>query len=535
MTEESEHFIRRITSAFETLGVSNLTKEPESLIWHFDVMQGAESYRFTLKPKRNSLAPLPYLYTDTQTPIWGWPHTGVNGSICAFDRQGLDYDPDDYELVLTELVKKSIEIVSKNKILSEEDRLTEFSDELGEYLMGAVGIPSTTLDGELSKSSGTVYAQVSNERKGVKRIERINSSEKIDKCTSEKMYVLEVRIHQLPPIFNKNPGTNWWHQLSDHLDQTQKQILEKKRCQGVILKVPNRFGETLILVYWGNGERGKEFDLYHLDSAYHEYLTQRTGEQSLDHKIAIIGVGSVGARVAEHLVLSGVKELTLVDCDVMSAANLGRHILSRHYIGFHKSTGVAIHLRDRMPGVRITGSEDSLQNWLIKNDPNDFDVLVFAIGSPAEEREMLRRAWKQNWRCRIVLTFVEAANLGGHAISFQPGHIGCLECLYDQQNGQLRTSMLDLKPGQFPTREISSCGSFTPYSAITATRTALLAAELALPDAALGYHRWSRDDSSAKKLELTPSSFWRMLVNGKVPSFIENSVFHQKDCLCCNS
>lgn len=337
----------------------------------------------------------------------------------------------------------------------------------------------------------------------------------------------------MPPISDKNIHTNWWNNLSERLNAKQKHILEEKRCRGVILKVPNQYGGTFILVYWGNGERGKKMELFRLDPAYHEYLTQRVGEKSLDHKVAIIGVGSVGSRIAEHLVLSGVKELTLVDSDIMTVDNLGRHVLSRHYVGLNKAACLAKHLKGRMPGVQINAHHNSLESWLEKNDPNNYDVLVLAIGSPAEERNTLRTAWKENWHCRIVLTFVEAANLGGHAIAFQPGKTGCLECLYDPESGQLRTSML--KYGQNPSQAISSCGSFTPYSAITATRTALLAAELSLPGALLGYHRWTGEESSAKKLELEPSQFWQLLSAGKVPAFIETEKFHRRDCTCCNN
>ena len=248
-------------------------------------------------------------------------------------------------------------------------------------------------------------------------------------------------------------------------------------------------------------------------------------------------MGAVGSRVAEHLALAGVEHLTLVDPDAMSANNLGRHILSRDFLGLNKAVSMAIHLRKRMPGINIADHAYPLQHWLRAAQPCGFDAIVLAMGDPAGERLLLRRAWREGWTCRLVCAFVEAANLGGHAIAMQPGEPGCLECLYEGEEpetlGLLRTGML--APGQSPSQEISGCGAFTPYSAITATRTALLAAELALPDAETGYHRWAGSDASAVDLGLRPSDFWNALRKGQALPFVPRQSYIRKGCPCCSN
>ncbi|CAK0740538.1 hypothetical protein CCP3SC1_1210002 [Gammaproteobacteria bacterium] len=149
--------------------------------------------------------------------------------------------------------------------------------------------------------------------------------------------------------------------------------------------------------------------------------------------------------------------------------------------------------------------------------PCDFDVIVLATGDPAGEKLLFRRAWREDWTCRLVCAFVEAANLGGHAIAMQPGEPGCLECLYEGEDpeifGLLRTGML--APGQSPSKEISG--------------------ELALPDSETGYHRWAGSDASALELGLHPSEFWAALRKGQVQPFVFRQSYIRKGCPCCGS
>jgi hypothetical protein len=190
-----------------------------------------------------------------------------------------------------------------------------------------------------------------------------------------------------------------------------------------------------------------------------------------------------------------------------------------------------------MPGLDVKSHANSMLSWLEMARPNDFEVIILATGDSAGERQLLRRAWRESWTCRLVCVFVETANLGGHAIAMQPREPGCLECLYEiddlDTRGLLRTAML--APGQVTSQEISGCGAFTPYSAITATRTAIAAVELALTSDDIGYQRWAGSDKDALSLNLQPSDFWTSLRSGRVPSFILRQSYIHEGCPCCRS
>lgn len=535
MSVDKAAFKLAVESALSQEGATELvfTGEENKAEWHFTLQRSGQAWPLFLRANNWSLTPLPYLYWATTEPVWGWPHTGDDGSICAF-AQGLDYDAEDHEGIIRQIIEKSIKMLMDHHAMSEPDRLNAFADELEAYAR-KIGIPALTLDGPLGPYK-RIHADVFPRDNNLWHIERINSSEPIKNAQRQSLFVLDVDIGNLPPIVSK-PNHDWWRCLCQNVPVKSRCRLEKKRGCGVILRVTNRFGGAHILLYWGNRERGKYLQIYRLEPAYHEYLTRRVGQRSLSRRVAVVGLGAVGSRIAEHLTLAGIKHLTLVDSEVMSANNLGRHVLTREYLGANKANSMAAHLRRRMPGLDIHSMPSTLREWLKIARPNEFDVIVLATGDLAEERLWLRHAWREGWPCRLVSTFVEAANLGGHAIAMQPGEPGCLECLYEIMDstatGFLRTIML--AAGQSPSREISGCGAFTPYSAISATRTALLAAELALPDAEAGYHRWAGSDESALELNLRPSDFWRALREGKVPAFVPRSSYIRKGCPCCGN
>jgi len=75
-----------------------------------------------------------------------------------------------------------------------------------------------------------------------------------------------------------------------------------------------------------------EEDRTRLDQ-YHANLTQR--------KVAIVGCGSLGSKLAAMLARSGVGKFILIDDDVLFAGNLVRHDLDWREIATHKVDGVA--------------------------------------------------------------------------------------------------------------------------------------------------------------------------------------------------
>ena len=79
-------------------------------------------------------------------------------------------------------------------------------------------------------------------------------------------------------------------------------------------------------------------------------------------RAAVIGAGSVGSKIAEIIVRSGISRLTLVDGDVMLPGNTERHALDWRDVGFRKVHGLKRRLLQISPGADITVIDQNL-NW----------------------------------------------------------------------------------------------------------------------------------------------------------------------------
>ncbi|MCW6596091.1 ThiF family adenylyltransferase [Yersinia ruckeri] len=253
--------------------------------------------------------------------------------------------------------------------------------------------------------------------------------------------------------------------------------------------------------------------------------------------VIVAGCGSIGARVAEHLALAGVSKITLVDNDKFSVDNLGRHLLGKQSISKPKVDGLATLLKERMPGIQIEAKATRVQSMMAKGELAVADAIVLATGNSTLERSIARRAFREKWTSLIISTSVEAAGLGGHAIAMRPGTPGCLDCLYIDPDTQhslpsMRTALM--APGQKVTRQLTGCGAFTPYSALDATRTAVLAAERVLTNVPL-YSRWAGEAILAKAEGIQPSATYDALRTRRIASDIMPSEFAQPRCPCCGA
>jgi hypothetical protein len=79
-------------------------------------------------------------------------------------------------------------------------------------------------------------------------------------------------------------------------------------------------------------------------------------------RVTVIGLGSVGSKLAESLVRAGVMRLGLVDGDVMLPGNLERHTLDWRDVGFRKAHAVRRRLLNIRPGLDVWVFAENL-NW----------------------------------------------------------------------------------------------------------------------------------------------------------------------------
>lgn len=81
--------------------------------------------------------------------------------------------------------------------------------------------------------------------------------------------------------------------------------------------------------------------------------------------VAVVGLGSVGSKVAVSLARSGVRRFLLLDDDVLAPQNLVRHQLSWRDVGVHKVDAIKAELNLVAPGVSVVAKQ-----WRVAGQEN---------------------------------------------------------------------------------------------------------------------------------------------------------------------
>lgn len=145
-------------------------------------------------------------------------------------------------------------------------------------------------------------------------------------------------------------------------------------------------------------------------------------------RVLIAGCGSGGGSVALQLVMSGFRNFTLIDRDVMGPENVIRHVCGRRFIGRRKVEAVAEVLQDRNPNANVTTVEADIMTFAGMEDLiNGCDVVVLATDNEASR-------YKLNELCvqaqiPFVVGKVFTRGIGGEVFSYRPQEGGCLACL----------------------------------------------------------------------------------------------------------
>ena len=243
------------------------------------------------------------------------------------------------------------------------------------------------------------------------------------------------------------------------------------------------------------------------------------GGGSLDlgsKSVLLVGCGAVGSELALRLTSAGVGRLTISDPDKFSEDNLYRHVLSVWDIGRLKTKALAVEIARRYPWTEVEPRIDRLEELRDPAVLQEFDLILIAIGSPTVERVFADFCRQEELDVAVMTCWLEGHGIGGHVILTIPGAKGCWHCAYVDPKELKRglTSNLNfLEPGQVVLHRHGGCGTqFLPYSGIAASRTATMAADLAVRFLAEGMTMsskvsWKGDSAEAMRasVELT----WR--------------------------
>jgi hypothetical protein len=147
-----------------------------------------------------------------------------------------------------------------------------------------------------------------------------------------------------------------------------------------------------------------------------------------DVNVLVAGCGSGGSSVAQLLVMSGIRNFTLIDHDVLGPENVIRHICGRRFIGAKKVAAVAEMLRDRNPHVHVICTEADLLTYSsLELEIKKAHVVVLATDNDPS-RYLINELCVKN-RIPFVVGRVFTRGIGGEVFAYRPDSGGCLACL----------------------------------------------------------------------------------------------------------
>lgn len=123
------------------------------------------------------------------------------------------------------------------------------------------------------------------------------------------------------------------------------------------------------------------------------------GSEAMDKlknaRVAVFGVGGVGAACCEALARTGISNLTLIDGDTISVTNRNRQIIAlSSTTGMPKAQAMADRIMDINPNCNVI----ALQHFLTEQSDFDFtkfDYIVDAIDTVSAKLFMIEKCYKQ--------------------------------------------------------------------------------------------------------------------------------------------
>ncbi len=203
-------------------------------------------------------------------------------------------------------------------------------------------------------------------------------------------------------------------------------------------------------------------------------------------RVLVLGCGSVGAPVALALAQAGVGTLELVDPEILSFANVGRHPLGAEDVGRNKAVALASRLRARFP--HAVGIRAHSRPWqATARDKSTLfdsaDLIVSAMGDWASEGALNERHVLTGRKTKILYAWTEAHACAGHAVLIGAGG-GCLQCGLDD-HGAPQLHVTEWPKGSTMRAEPGCGAMFQPYGPVELSHITSVVSELAI-DALVG-------------------------------------------------
>ena len=152
-------------------------------------------------------------------------------------------------------------------------------------------------------------------------------------------------------------------------------------------------------------------------------------------RVTLIGCGSLGGLVAQALAHAGIGHLTLVDPEILEAANLGRHVLDATALGRAKAPALASRLRAQLPHLDVHAIPHRVQDATTMTALEKADLVICTAADWPAERFLMEAMARRE--IPLLLSWAEPHALAGHSAVDTTGGRQ-LEPLFDRDGLAIR-------------------------------------------------------------------------------------------------
>lgn len=439
-----------------------------------------------------------------------YSHVESNGKICYLPTDNILFDIDKPEQLVIECIERALNVVDT---WDTEIMRRDFRKEFLSYWIMAC---------EKGYSSLISYSEVRNyfeeweiistsKQKMLFRKNDINKDKiltnilgdnyKEDRLNSDEAFYLPLRLNAklIPPNPKDEINIQTIKKLIDGnlsssvKKQYKKWLRKNKKNYWIILGIPIS-SDNIVLIgvfirnYGKNNPLKKNDHKNNLTPLLIErndkmYQISRTSQNfSLSTmSVAVIGVGSVGAIVANNLSKMGVSSLTLIDDDSLKSDNISRHLLGFNSLNKNcdlKVDALQEYIELQNPHVSIDVESLSFQK-LVNKAPGYFDeidVIVSCTGDTLTNFDITN--FFKDTNKKTVFGWLDPYGIGSHCLVVDNQNIGCYKCLNYGPEGLITNRASFAKEGQYFEKNLASCVSaFVPYNYLSSNSAANLICE----------------------------------------------------------
>ncbi|MEA2070951.1 MAG: HesA/MoeB/ThiF family protein [Asgard group archaeon] len=176
---------------------------------------------------------------------------------------------------------------------------------------------------------------------------------------------------------------------------------------------------------------------------YSRFLSLSTMDKTLFDKIraktiTIVGVGGLGSIIAHQLTALGIRNLRLIDTDIIEESNLQRQFLYRYTdIGRNKVDIAKQFLEKINPDVNVVAINKKITKQTVSIVTKESNCVIDGLDN-FETRFLVN---KQCLVSSVPFVFGAVNGISGNTTTIIPGETICLECIFANIKGIIAPSI----------------------------------------------------------------------------------------------